>query len=61
MLAFCGKWQPKQLGFHDEWQAMQFMFYCRGPGTAVLPGTSPQTNSSFAVESHRLGQADLAL
>ena len=25
LLAFCGRWQPKQLGFQDEWQAMQLI------------------------------------
>ena len=44
LLAFCGRWQPKQLGFHDEWQAMQLMLLV-GVGAGVLrrPGTSPQT------------------
>ena len=25
-LAFWGRWHPKQLGFQELWQAMQFMF-----------------------------------
>ena len=37
LLAFCGRWQPKQLGFHDEWQAMQLMLAVRGGQALASP------------------------
>ena len=38
MFARCGRWQPKQLGFQELWQAMQLISVLMGPLASLRPG-----------------------
>ncbi len=59
MLARCGKWQPKQLGFQELWQAMQFIWpWCAQWHSFESP---PQTSFLWSLSEFGLMATVLAI